>query len=55
MTIDAIANKVVPSSTFDGPPMEALIAEMQLQPRLDAIVADANAADQELASCDQHG
>ena len=50
MTIDAIANKVVPSSTFDGPPMEALIAEMQLQPRLDAIVADANAADQELAS-----
>jgi hypothetical protein len=50
MTIDAIANKVVPSSTFDGPPMEALIAEMQLQPRLDAIVADANAADLELAS-----
>ena len=30
--------------------MEALIAEMQLQPRLDAIVAEANAADQELAS-----
>jgi hypothetical protein len=50
MTIDPIANKVVPSSTFDGPPVEALIAEMQLQPRLDAIVAEANAADQELAS-----
>jgi hypothetical protein len=50
MTIDAVANKVVPSSAFEGPPVQALIAEMQLQPRLDAIVAEANAADQELAS-----
>jgi hypothetical protein len=50
MTIDSLTNKVVPSSRFNGPPMEALIAEMQLQPRLDVIVAEANSADQELAS-----
>ena len=40
---------MVPSSNFDGLPTEALIAEMQLQPRLDTIVAEANSADQELA------
>ncbi len=50
MTIDGLTNKVVPSSTFKGPPMEALIAEMQLQPRLDEILAEANAVDQELAA-----
>jgi hypothetical protein len=50
MTIDASTNKVVPDSTFNGPPMEAVIAEQQLQPRLNAIVADANNVDQELAS-----
>jgi hypothetical protein len=50
MTIDGLSNKVVPSSTFDGPPVEALIAEMQLQPRLDAILAQANAVDAELAA-----
>jgi Alpha/beta hydrolase len=49
MTIDSVANKVVPSSPFNGPPMEALIAEMQLQPRLDAIVAEADSVDRELA------
>jgi hypothetical protein len=50
MTIDSLSNKVIPSSSFNGPPMEAEIAEMQLQPRLDAIVVEANAVDQELAS-----
>ncbi len=49
MTIDSLTNKVVPSSSFQGPPMEALIAETQLQHRLDTIVAEANSADQELA------
>jgi hypothetical protein len=50
MTIDPVSNKVVQSSTFKGPPMEALIAEMQLQPRLDTIIAEANAVDTELAT-----
>ncbi|ORV56795.1 hypothetical protein AWC06_00855 [Mycobacterium fragae] len=50
MTIDPLTNQVVPSSTFKGPPMEALIAEMQLQPRLDAILAEANTVDTELAT-----
>ena len=50
MTIDALSNKVRPSATFNGPPTAALIAEMQLQPRLDAIMAEANAIDAELAT-----
>jgi hypothetical protein len=49
MTIDCRTDKVVPSSNFDGLPTAALIAEIQLQNRLDTIVADANSADQELA------
>jgi Alpha/beta hydrolase len=50
MTIGALANKVVPSSTFNGLPIEALIAEEQLQPRLDALLVEANAVDGELAT-----
>src|ERR1700761_9234896 len=50
MTIDPLANKLVPNAAFDGPPIEALIAEMQLQPRLDAILSEANAIDAELAT-----
>jgi hypothetical protein len=50
MTIDPAANKVVPAATFDGAPIAALIAEMQLQPRLNAVVAQANAVDAELAN-----
>jgi hypothetical protein len=50
MTIDPVSNKVVQSSSFKGPPMVALIAEMQLQPRLDKIIAEANAVDAELAA-----
>src|ERR1700744_1613858 len=50
MTIDPATNTIMPSSTFNGPPMEAFIAEGQLQPRLNAIVAEANTVDLELAS-----
>jgi Alpha/beta hydrolase len=50
MTVDALSNKVRPSATFNGPPTAALVAEMQLQPRLDAIMAAANAIDAELAT-----
>lgn len=49
MTIDCHTDKVVPNSNFEGPPTAALIAEIQLQRRLDAIVAEANSADRELA------
>ncbi|UMB69198.1 alpha/beta hydrolase [Mycobacterium paraterrae] len=49
MTIDAATNTVVPSWRFNGPPVAALIAEMQLQPRLNAIVAEADSTDRELA------
>jgi len=49
MTIDRASNTVAPSSNFSGPPMAALIAEMQLQRRLDAIVAEADSTDRELA------
>jgi Alpha/beta hydrolase len=48
MTIDAMTNKVVPTSNLL--PMEVVIAEGQLQPRLDGILAEANAVDQELAT-----
>ena len=48
MTIDPLANKVVPTSS--ALPTEALIAEMQLQPRLNEILAEANAVDAELAA-----
>ena len=50
MTVDASANTVVPNSSFSGSPMAVLIAEMQLQPRLDAIVAEADSTDRELAN-----
>jgi hypothetical protein len=48
MTIDPMSNKVVPTS--NALPTEALIAEMQLQPRLDKILAEASAVDTELAA-----
>jgi hypothetical protein len=50
MTIDALSNQVVPSAMFNGSPKEATRAEMRLKPRLDAIVAEANAIDAELAT-----
>jgi hypothetical protein len=48
MTIDAASNQIVPAEKM--PPMEAEIAEMQLQPRLNKILADATAVDAELAA-----
>jgi hypothetical protein len=48
MSIDPVSNKIVPAEKM--PPMEALIAEMQLRPRLDKILAEANAVDAELAA-----
>ena len=48
MAIDATTNTLVP--TADCLPVEALLAETQLQPRLDALLAEANAVDQELAA-----
>jgi hypothetical protein len=50
MTINPTTNQVMPSPSFSGPQMEAEIAEMQLQPRLDKILAEANAVDAELAA-----
>jgi len=50
MTIDALSNKIVPASTFNGPALRAFIAEEQLRPRLDAILAEANGVDAELAA-----
>ena len=49
MTIDCSTNTVVPISSFSGPPVAALIAEMQLQRRLNVIVAEADSTDRELA------
>jgi Alpha/beta hydrolase len=48
MTIDGLTNKVVPTSGCL--PTEVLFGEMQLQPRLDKILAEANAVDAELAA-----
>ncbi|BBX39608.1 hypothetical protein X011_26410 [Mycobacterium tuberculosis variant microti OV254] len=48
MQIDPLSNKIVPTSA--ALPTEALIAENQLQPQLNAILAEANAVDQELAT-----
>ena len=48
MTIDPASNQIVPAEKM--PPMEAMIAETQLQPRLDKILAAANAVDTELAA-----
>ena len=48
MAIDPVSSKIVPAENM--PPMEAEIAEMQLQPRLDKILAEANAVDAELAA-----
>jgi hypothetical protein len=48
IAINATTNALVP--TTNCPPMEALLAEAQLQPRLDAILAEADAVDDELAA-----
>src|SRR5271168_1991253 len=48
MTIDPVSNKIIPTSK--ALPTEIMMAEMQLQPRLDKILAEANAVDSELAA-----
>lgn len=50
MAIDPIDSKITPAAGFRGGPMEELLKTMQLQPRLDAIVAQANGIDQQLAT-----
>ena len=50
MTIDPLTNQVVPSSSFNGPVTAAVLIQKQLQPRLDALIAEANAVDSELAA-----
>jgi hypothetical protein len=50
MAIDPITNSVVPGAGFRGGPMEQLLKIAQLQPRLDAVVAEANGVDHELAT-----
>ncbi len=49
MTIDPLTNKLVPASDKTLP-SEALVAMLELQPRLDKILAEANAVDAELAA-----
>lgn len=48
MAIDPLTNKIIP--TKDALQAEAVVAEIQLQPRLDKILAEANAVDAELAA-----
>ena len=49
MQIDPVTDTVVPGPGFSGNPMELLLKQQQLQPRLAAILADANGVDAELA------
>lgn len=49
MSVDAATGSIVAGPGFVGNPMELLLKQIQLQPRLDAILADAEASDDELA------
>lgn len=49
MEIDPVTDTVVPGPGFSGNPMELLLKQEQLQPQLDAIIAEANGVDAELA------
>lgn len=49
MEIDPATNAVVPAPGSRMAPQEVLLKEMQLQPRLDTIIADANLVDANLA------
>ncbi|BBZ06865.1 hypothetical protein MDOR_10340 [Mycolicibacterium doricum] len=50
MVVDPVSNTIEPGPGATGAdPMEVMLKRMQLQPRLDAILADAVRADQELA------
>ncbi len=48
MAIDSLTNTIIP--TKDALQAEAVVAELQLQPRLDKILAEANTVDAELAA-----
>jgi hypothetical protein len=49
MAIDPVTDTVLPGPGFSGNPMELLLKQQQLQPRLTAIIAEANGVDAELA------
>jgi hypothetical protein len=50
MTIDALTDRIVPNPAVGGAAMDTVSAEQQLQPRLRAIVAEADVVDAALAS-----
>jgi hypothetical protein len=50
MEVDPVSDKVVAGPKFRGDPMELLLKQEQLQPRLDRIVAEANLIDMVLAN-----
>jgi hypothetical protein len=50
MEIDPVTGQVLPGPNFSGNPMELLLKQEQLQPRVDKLVADANLVDAALAN-----
>jgi hypothetical protein len=50
MEIDPVSGTIVAGPAFRGDPMELLLKQEQLQPRLDKIVAEANLVDMALAN-----
>lgn len=49
MEIDPVSGRVVAGPGFTGNPMELLLKQQQLQPRVDALIAEANLVDMALA------
>lgn len=50
MEIDPVTGRVVAGPGFSGNPMELLLKQQQLQPRVDALIAEANMVDMSLAN-----
>ena len=50
MEIDPVSGRVVAGPGFSGNPMEVLLKQQQLQPRVDALIAEANLVDMALAN-----
>ncbi|CAN5552896.1 hypothetical protein BH11ACT6_BH11ACT6_30160 [soil metagenome] len=50
MEIDPVSGRVVAGAGFGGNPMELLLKQQQLQPRVDALIAEANLVDVALAT-----
>ncbi|MGB3485288.1 MAG: alpha/beta hydrolase [Mycobacterium sp.] len=50
MEIDPVSGQVVPGPGTSGNPMEVLIKQQQLQPRVDKLIAEANLVDMALAN-----